>query len=223
MFPINRACKTTSGWQTPAGDDKLTGASDPRPCIERCRAFCLSGARIHSDRPSRRLQATRQAPRRAEPCQDSEPPDCLRKLRQTGSVASFEFRPLRSRPHSATAPFAPNSGAKGLRLRSGLRRAEIHHRQTVSASSDRLALCSLLAWLLFVTACAGPLAGSAIAQPAASPHCAGLSRPRLSVVLVKVRCCLPNQGRWSATEHNAGIMRSAKTALSASPHNLHYV
>ena len=62
---------------------------------------------MSSDRPSRRLQATRQAPRRATPCQDSGPPDCLRKLRQTGSVAPFEFRPLRSRPRSATAPFAP--------------------------------------------------------------------------------------------------------------------
>lgn len=59
------------------------------------------------DRPSRRLQATRQAPRRATPCQVSGPPDCLRELRQTGSVAPVEFGPLRSRPHSATAPFAP--------------------------------------------------------------------------------------------------------------------
>ena len=108
------------------------------------------------------------APQRAARCRDSPPPDCLRKLRQTGSVP-------------------------------------------------------LLAWLPFVTACAGALAGSAIAQPAAPPHCAGLSRPQLSGAPVKVRCRLPNQGRWSATEHNAGIMRSAKTALSASPHNLHYV
>lgn len=137
VFPVNRACKTTFGWQTPAGDDKLTGGSDPRLCIARCRAFCLSGDWIYSDRssyavgsafvglplstgqrvpphPSRRLQAARQAPRRAAPCQDrcapsvahplrahcvrpnplpadlSGPPDCLRELRQTGSVASFE-------------------------------------------------------------------------------------------------------------------------------------
>src|SRR5690606_7619322 len=85
------------------------------------------------------------------------------------------------------------------------------------------AQCPLLAGLPFVTACAGPIAGSAIAQPAAPPYCAALSRPQLSAFSVNVSCCLPNQGRWSATEHNAGIMRSAKNALSASPHNLHYV
>jgi len=74
-----------------------------------------------SDRPSRRLQATRQAPRRATPCQDSGPPDCLRKLRQTGSVASVECSPLRSRPHSATAPFAPKQ--RGPRAAAPLRAA----------------------------------------------------------------------------------------------------
>jgi hypothetical protein len=140
-------------------------------------------------------------------------------LRGSGRVPSPPFPPALR--HCALRP--QTAGAKGLRLRSRLRRARIHHRQTVSASSDRLAQCPLLAWLPFVTACAGALAGSAIAQPAAPPHCAGLSRPRLSVVSIKVWCCLPNQGRWSAIEHNAGIMRSAKTALYASPHNLHYV
>jgi len=44
-------------------------------------------------------------------------------------VASFEFWPLRYRPRYATAPFAPENGAKGLRLRSGLRRAGIQHRR----------------------------------------------------------------------------------------------
>lgn len=81
------------------------------------------------DRPSRRLHASpaSAAPGCAVPA--SGPPDCLRKLRQTGSAASFELWPLRYRPRSATAPFAPENGAKGLRLRSGLRRAGIQHRR----------------------------------------------------------------------------------------------
>ena len=89
----------------------------------------LQGGFEASDRPSRRLHASpaSAAPGCAVPA--SGPPDCLRKLRQTGSVASFELRPLRYRPRSATAPFAPVNGAKGLRLRSGLRRAGIGHRR----------------------------------------------------------------------------------------------
>ena len=46
---------------------------------------CLPLMRL-SQRPSRRLRATRQASRRATLCQGSSPPDCLRKLRQTGFV-----------------------------------------------------------------------------------------------------------------------------------------
>jgi len=69
------------------------------------------------DRPPRRLHAplASAAPGCAVPA--SGPPDCLRKLRQTVSVASFDAWPLRYRPRSATAPLAPENGAKGLRLR----------------------------------------------------------------------------------------------------------
>ena len=82
-----------------------------------------------SDRPSRRLHAPLASGVTGCAGPASGPPDCLRKLRQTGFVASFELSPLRYRPRSATAPFAPKDGAKGLRLRSGLRRAGIRHRR----------------------------------------------------------------------------------------------
>ena len=111
-------------------------------------------------------------------------PICFRRIcqgRQTASASSGRLASGTSRVPSPPFPpalrhcaFRPQTaGAKGLRLRCGLRRAEIHRRQTVSASSDRLALCPLLAWLPFVTACVGALAGSVIAQPAAPLHCAG--------------------------------------------------
>ena len=182
-----------------------------------------SDREMASDRPSRRLQATRQAPRRATPCQDLGLPACLRKLRQTGSVAPVEFRPLRSRPHSATAPFAPKQrGPRACGSAAGC--------AVPSSPAARLSPQAPTDWL-----CA-PCWPGCPSLPLARVHCRAQLRsawrvparrwafpPPIAGGFVKVRCRLPNQGRWSAIEHNAGIMRSAKTALSASPHNLHYV
>ena len=56
----------------------------------------------------------------------------------------------------------------------------------------------------------GSTAGLSYAQPGASPHCAGLSRPQSAAVSLWVRCRLPSQGRWSANEHNAELCAAQK-------------
>ncbi len=48
------------------------------------------------------------------------------------------------------------------------------------------------------------------AQPAASPHGATLSRPRMFQTSFAVRCYLPNHVRYSAMEHNAGLCAAQK-------------
>ena len=113
----------------------------------------------------------------------------------------------RSRPRSATAPFAPNSRAKGLRLRSGLCRAHIHHRRMLvrmtsfvhwtkgSRSPPQPALCLCSGWVPLRYRLRGATTGSAIAQSVAPPHGAGIVRLCLFVVSLQVRCCLPSRVR----------------------------
>ena len=97
-----------------------------------------SDREMASDRPSRRLQATRQAPRRAAPCRVHPPPDCLRKLRQTGSVPLVGLVTLRYRLRGSTA-------------------------------------------------------GLSFAQPGASPHGAGLSRPQLPGASLRFGAAYPTR------------------------------
>lgn len=174
------------------------------------------------DRPSRRLHASPAsvAPGCAVPA--SGPPDCLRKLRQTGSVTSFELWPLRYRPRSATAPFAPEDGAKGLRLRSGLRRGGIGHRRLLRnrlGGFGRVGFPSL------------PLARGHW-QARLSPS---LPRPRTALRFPAPNCLRLRQRSGAAYPTRVGgrqwnimleIMRSTPLRSVQSglrPHNLHYV
>ncbi len=124
--------------------------------------------------------------------------------------------PLRYRPHSATAPFA-NKKAKGLRLRAGLCRARRHQRRMLRALRNRLSVIVGLGILRFRLCRAAGWLGC---RPALRVPARRYSfPPTIGYGFGCFRCGLPSQLRWSATQHNAGIMRSAKNALSAAPHN----
>lgn len=120
------------------------------------------------------------------------------------------FGPSVTRPHSGHSALRPKRRGQGL---AAPQRAA-PCRSPPPPDAPQPALRPLLAWLPFVAACAGSLAGSATAQPAAPPHGAGLSRPPLPVVSVKARCRLPSQGRWSAIEHNARNYAQRETRCS---------
>lgn len=104
---------------------------------------------------------------------------------------------ITSEPVLAIDRAAPSP--KGLRLRTGC--AVQNSSATGCYATGSAASVGLAP---FVAAYSGPLPGSAIAQPAASPHGAVLSRPRAFPASFPVPRCLSNQGRWSATQHNAG-------------------
>ena len=128
---------------------------------------------------------------------------------------------LRFRPHSATAPFAPNSGAKGLRLRAGCA-----CRTQAPPDAAQPALWLRLMWFPFVAACAEPLTSSASLS---------LPRPR-TALRFPARACprlrsMPGAAypaMFGGRQFNImlGIMRNTplRSVLSGSrPHNLHYV
>ncbi len=152
----------------------------------------------------------RQAPRRAAPCQrraarlpPQAPADWLR-----GSVRRLAPSLPPALRHGALRP-----GRRGQGLAAPQRATPCRAQAPPDASQPARRL--RLAWVPFVAACAGPLAGSAVAQPAAPPHGAVLSRPQLSAASVEVRCGLPSQGRWSAMEHNAGNYAQHSASLRA--------
>lgn len=121
----------------------------------------------------------------------SPPAQCPRRLR---SALSPPFPPVLR--HGALRPKKMGPRACG----SG-RAAPCRARTPPDASQP--ARWRRWAWVPFVAACAVALAGPAFAQPAAPPHGAGLSRPRVSAASFGVRCRLPSQVRWSAIQHNA--------------------
>jgi|GEM_PF-4423267 len=158
----------------------------------------------------------RQASRQGYAVQGLGPPDCLRALRQTGSVASFEFRPLRFRPHSATASFAQKQ-AKGLRLRGGLCRANRHQRRMLRALRNRLSVIVGLGILRFRLRRAA--ASSAVAQPAASWHGALYSLPPLSMASARLGVTCPANGGGRQLNIMQELCATQKSATSATPHN----
>ena len=151
----------------------------------------------------------------------------LRRLRPNGGLRHLRnalsgfvlCRSLRFRPHSATAPFAPNNGAKGLRLRAG---CAVLNPNTAgcfaTGSVASVGLGSLRCRLR------GSSARLSFAQPAVSPHGAARSRPHVSPASFTVRCCLPSHVRWSAIQRNArNYAQRKKRAVRPAPAVLHYV
>lgn len=113
------------------------------------------------------------------------PQNGLRHLRN--ALGAFVWRcPLRFRPLYATAPFAQKTGPRACG--SG-RAAPCRTRTPPDATQPARWLRS--AWAPFVAACAWPLAGSAVAQPTASPHGAVFSRPQLFTSSVRYRAACP--------------------------------
>jgi hypothetical protein len=120
-----------------------------------------------------------------------------------------EFRPLRSRPHSATAPFVPKQ--RGPRTCGSAAGCAVPEFTTAGCSVNSATGSVPLAGLVTLRYRLRGATGRLGYRPARrAPALRWSFPPPIVEASVKVRRCLPNQGWWSAIEHNAGIMRSAK-------------
>lgn len=130
------------------------------------------------DRPSRRLQAARQAPRRAAQC---SPQASQIASASYGKLALWlrSFPLLRCAARSTPRRPSPRSGPRACGSAAGCLVPIRGVAGCCATGLDVFGKCHP-----FVFACARPLAGSAVAQPAAAPARRCIPRPLLPVLSV---------------------------------------
>lgn len=128
-------------------------------------------------------------------------------------MAPVEFRPLRSCPHSTTAPFAPKQqGPRACGSAAGYTVPSF----TTAGCSVNSATGSVPLFEMVPLRCrlrgATSRLGCRPARRVPTRRC--VFPPPIVHVFGKIWCCLPSQCRWSANEHNAELCAAQKACCS---------